>query len=326
MTDSDQNPGMQVLIIGAGMAGLAAATELQLRGQPVLVIDKGRGVGGRLASRRIGTATFDHGAQFMTARSPRFAAAVDQWLKLGLLQEWFRGSANAHPRWRGQPAMTAVPKHLAANLNVLLEKKVVSLGRGPAGWLAVLESGESIQAGAVILTPPVPQSLALLDAGRFELVAEIRIRLEAIQYERCIAVMALLEAHAQIPDPGGLAPGEGPISWIADNQLKGISAAPAVTIHATPAFSLENWERDRQEIAQQLLQAAAPWLGSRVSAFQVHAWRYARPVQSDEAACLILNQSPPLLLAGDAFAGPPRVEAAALSGWAAADALREMSA
>ena len=59
MTSPSYNP--DVLIIGAGLAGLSAANELQLAGYRVLVVDKGRGLGGRLAGRRIGGATFiDH--------------------------------------------------------------------------------------------------------------------------------------------------------------------------------------------------------------------------------------------------------------------------
>ena len=67
-----------VLVIGAGMAGLIAAAELQRAGRRVVVLDKSRGVGGRLASRRFDGATFDHGAQFITTRNPRFAAVLEQ--------------------------------------------------------------------------------------------------------------------------------------------------------------------------------------------------------------------------------------------------------
>ena len=74
-----------VLIIGAGLAGLSAANKLKEAGRDVLVIDKGRGIGGRLAGRRIGEATFDHGAQFFTAREATFKATVEHWIKACLL-------------------------------------------------------------------------------------------------------------------------------------------------------------------------------------------------------------------------------------------------
>jgi predicted NAD/FAD-dependent oxidoreductase len=67
-----QNQFTDVLIIGAGMSGMAAASELSRAGLRVMVVDKGRAVGGRMASRRIGEAVFDHGAQFITARSDQF--------------------------------------------------------------------------------------------------------------------------------------------------------------------------------------------------------------------------------------------------------------
>jgi hypothetical protein len=59
-----------------------------------------------------------------------------------------------------------------------------------------------------------------------------------------------------------------------------------------------------------------------VTEFQVHAWRYCKPIQILPTTTLMLSQNPPLFLAGDAFGGP-RVEGAALSGWAAAEALRQ---
>lgn len=312
-----------ILIIGAGLAGLLAATDLQASGFHSLVVDKGRGVGGRLASRRIGSATFDHGAQFITARTPRFAALLSEWQRLGLVTEWYRGTNEEHIHWRGVRSMTAVTKHLSESLNVRLEMKVSALKQEESHWLAIFENGETIAANAVLLTAPVPQSLALLDAGRVALEASMRNQLEAVEYEPCMAVMAVLNSESNIPKPGFLRFDSGPIGWIADNQAKGISAVSAVTIHATPAFSLEHLDDDRQKMGQYLLEVAAPWLGSEITKFQVHAWRYARPKYEQDHPCLILNQSPALLIAGDAFGGP-RVEGAALSGWAAAEALKEL--
>lgn len=316
----------EILIVGAGMAGLTAASDLQESGHNVLLIDKGRGLGGRLASRRIGQATFDHGAQFITVREPRFAAMMDAMFKMGVVEEWYRnssGGSEGHPRWRGKPTMTAVPKYLARDLNVLLEKKVVALHRDLEGWVTTLDNGEKVLSGAVVLTPPVPQSLLLLDNSGVVLPTETRTRLQNLQYESCLSVMVVLDGPARIPPPGGLSLSEGNIAWMGDNQIKGVSTKPAVTLHATAAFSLEWWDRDRSESGQELLREATPWLGSDVIEFQVHGWRYSKPIRVDESPCMILSQSPPLILAGDAFGGQ-RVEGAALSGWAAADALKRM--
>ncbi len=321
MNLQEQNP--DVLVIGAGMAGLTAAAELQRAGRRVRVLDKGRGVGGRLASRRLGEATFDHGAQFITTRDPRFVAALEGWRQTGVVEEWCRGfaeNADGHPRWRGKPSMKCVAKHLAHGLEVLVEKQVVALHRLQDQWRAETNTGEVYSASAVVLTPPVPQSLALMAAGGFGFPPEMHARLADIDYERCLAVMAVLDVPSRLPPPGGFAPAEGPIAWIADNQLKGISAEPAVTIHATHGFSLEHWDADRLASGRRLLEAAAEWLGAGIKTFQVHGWRYSKPMRVHEQACVIVSQSPRLVLAGDAFAGP-KVEGAALSGWAAAEAI-----
>ena len=66
-----------VLVIGAGMAGVIAGAELSRAGARVLVLDKNRSVGGRLASGQIGEATFDHGAQFIMACTPWFTGVTE---------------------------------------------------------------------------------------------------------------------------------------------------------------------------------------------------------------------------------------------------------
>jgi predicted NAD/FAD-dependent oxidoreductase len=316
-------PSVDVLIVGAGVSGLIAAREIQSAGRSVLLLDKGRGLGGRLASRRIGAATFDHGAQFITTRDARFEEILKQGAKAGMMTEWCQGfstTADGHARWRGQPAMAAVAKFLAQGLETRMEKQVVALRRVGDRYLVETSTGEFYSASAVLLTPPVPQSLALLAAGEIELDSAMRTRLEGIQYERCLAVMAVLKGPSSIPPPGGLVPTIGPVSWIADNQRKGISVEPAVTIHANHEFSLAHWEEDRMNSGRLLLEATHSWLGAEVLSYQVHGWRYSKPFQVDTYPCALLQASPPLVMAGDAFSGP-RVEGAALSGMAAAETL-----
>ena len=191
--------------------------------------------------------------------------------------------------------MTSVAKHLACALEIILDTRVVALTASRHLWSAETETRAVYSAGAVVLTPPVPQSLAILKAGAVPLQPETRARLEGIAYERCLAVMAALANPSRLAPPGGLAPDDGPIAWIADNQLKGISAEPAVTIHATHASSLEHWERDRQESGRRLLDAASDWLGAKVRTFQVHGWLYSKPLQVDECPCTMVGQVPPLV-------------------------------
>ena len=63
---------IKIAIIGAGMAGMKAASTLHKIGMDVTVFEKSRGLGGRLASRRTEFGHFNHGAQYVTALHPEF--------------------------------------------------------------------------------------------------------------------------------------------------------------------------------------------------------------------------------------------------------------
>ncbi len=143
-------------VIGAGIAGLLAARSITRAGYPVIVLEKSRGVGGRMATRRFQNGVFDHGAQFFTVREPAFEALVSGWLADGLIDHWANGFArptgeakmDGHPRYRGRTGMTDVPKTLAEDLEVRLGKRVRAVSTDPHGWLVHLQSGETYPRGA----------------------------------------------------------------------------------------------------------------------------------------------------------------------------------
>lgn len=315
-----------ILIVGAGLAGLAAASSLKHRGYDTLVIDKSRKIGGRLASKRIGRAQFDYGAQFMTAREPLFLSLMDECESRGLLKQWFssrQGDKQIHPRWCGISAMTDIAEYLASSLQLRPGYQMAAIKRASNSWSAHICSGEIIKAKAVVLTQPVPQILDLLKDSGITLPVNIARRLTGIKYEKCLAVLATLNDRSKIGPPGGVKFTNGPISWLADNYLKGISQVPAVTIHGAPHFSEDHWHSDRQESGGLLVEAAKSLIGAGISELHVHGWRYAKPVRVDQDRYLVISLMPPLILAGDAFGGP-RVEGAAMSGWRAAAALEHM--
>jgi predicted NAD/FAD-dependent oxidoreductase len=318
-----------VIVVGAGLSGLLAAGKLQRAGLRVLALDKARGVGGRMATRRLDSLVADHGAQFFTAHDPTFAALVAEWVKAGVVRKWSTGFTvpdgtfkdNGVPRYCGVSGMTAITKHLAQGLEVRLKAKVTRIESREGGWSVTTDDGTTLASRAVIMTPPVPQSLALLVAGKVALPAAEREILEGIDYSSTLTVLAHVAGASGIPEPGGMWMTGEPLLWIGDNQRKGLSPnGTVITIHGGPEFSEANWDSPEASVIAAILEAAAPWLGSAVVQAQLHRWRYSVPLRVHQHPHLLVPELPPLVFAGDAFGGP-RIEAAALSGLAAGDAL-----
>ena len=319
--------GRDVIVVGAGLAGLTAAKQLTGSGRSVTVIDKGRSVGGRLATRRIRDVRFDHGAQFFTQRGPELAALVSELQAAGVVREWCRGfgESDDHPRYLVEGGMNALAKHLAAELDdVRTGVQATAVSRVNGGWRVDTETAAFI-APAVLLTAPVPQSLALVDAGGTELDPGIGAALQRITYDPAIAVMALLNGPSGVPSPGAVqfTRGDGgPFSFVADNATKQEADTSALTLHTSPAFSTAHWDDDDDELLAELLDAAAPWFGSAtVVEAQLKRWRYAAPRTTwPERSCVAVDGDEPLVFAGDAFDGP-RVEGAYVPGLSGATAV-----
>jgi renalase len=311
------NPPVEdCIVIGAGLSGLAAARTLHGAGLGVLLLDKGRRVGGRMASRHFEGAHFDYGAQFLTARDPEFRRVIDGFLGTAVAAPWF--DYEGETRYCSPLGMNSLPQYLAEGLRIACEVTVATVRRDQNLWRIVTTTGEVHSTEVLVVTVPVPQALALL-----ELDAEARNDLSAIEYHRCLAILAVLEGESAIPAPGFVRVAQEPLQTLADNRQKGLDGeATGVTVLAGPAFSLQHWDTPKEEAAQLLLAAAAPWLGSPVKHWRYHRWRYSQPIQTFDARYYGIEGNPPLVFAGDAFGGP-RVEGAFLSGIAAANWLLE---
>jgi len=311
------------------MAGLNAARVLKRAGWNVTVLDKGRGVGGRLATRRIDDGVYDHGAQFITVRDPRFEELMADLEQEGVIYEWCRGigtpaqpaQADGHPRYQGTGGMAAIAKYLARGIDVRIRHRVVKLQQSSGCWTAALESGQSVEADSLIVTTPIPQALDLLDLGSTELPDQLRVDLDRMKYHPCLALMVSLDRPSLVPHPGALRFEEGPLSFICDNRIKGISPdATALTVHASSAFSREHWGVGENVVTEFLLRQAQPWMSGSPRVAVLHRWRFSMPVEAFPAPFLSVPGPAPLFFAGDIFNGP-RVEGAALSGMAAAEEL-----
>ena len=284
-------------------------------------MDKGRGVGGRLATRRIGDAVFDHGAQFFTVRTDEFASIVDEWLQAKVAREWCRGFAehDGHPRYVGTAGMTSIAKHMARGMDVRTSTLAFTL-RDKNGSLVVrTDDGDDHAADTVILTAPTPQSFSfLMNIGR-ELPAELR----GGEYVRTLGLLAVLDSDDHnVPAPGGVQNPDDTFQFIGDNKAKGISPVPALTFHFSPEFSAAHYDDDPDELHLLMRESVREWCGSsRIIDSQVKKWRFATPQAVHPDRCWSTHDGR-VIVAGDAFAGP-RVEAAVLSGLAAAAVVSE---
>ena len=314
-----------VLIIGAGISGLLCATELRKAGKSVRILDKGRGLGGRMATRRMAGGRLDHGAQFFTVRDARLQAYADQWLQAGVIKEWFRhapedSNPDGYPRYCGITGMTDAPKYLAKDLDVQTGQQVTYLALDTDLWIARTAAGNSFLGKHLVITAPLPQALNLLEMTGLRYANGQTDALRAVRYQRGLATLAVLDGPSGLPAPGGMKLHEAPLTWIADNQQKGISPyVSTITIHADADFAEKQWEAPDEIRGALMLEAAKPHIQAKVIEYNCHRWGFTLPINPWPEP-YFQNASLKLTLAGDSFGGA-RVEGAALSGIAAAQAV-----
>lgn len=277
-----------------------------------------------MATRRFAGGRADHGAQLFTSRDLRFQMIVDEWLGESIAKRWYvsEGSelgAQGYVRYCGKHGMTDPAKWIAESLDVRKETRVdkVEYDTTDQKWIIWVEGEAKFECQALFLTAPLPQSLMLLEAGDASLDISVHDELKGIRYHKGITVIARLDGPAGVSSHGGLRVNKNPITWIGDNQAKGISPeVPLITIHTHPAFAEEHWHHPDEDCVPLILSTAQPHLKATIVEWQCHRWNYSFPVNPwHELSVQDIDRN--LYLAGDAFGGP-RVEGAALSGLMAA--------
>lgn len=299
----------RVAIVGAGISGLACARIIAQAGHAVRIFDKGLGLGGRMATRRVGEWAFDHGAQFFTAKGPAFAAQVEAWRGEGAAAEWFER------RFVGAPGMNAPAHALARGLAIEQNCEIVQLRRGGDGWSLATGAGPAPDGegfALAILAMPAPQAAVLAQGAGSDLPG-----LERVVYAPCWALMAAFAS--QIAAPDRMKPSAGAIGWAArDGAKPGRSGRETFVIHATPEWSRAHLDDAPEEVATKLLAefSALARVATAPAFAAAHRWRYAL-VERPLDAPFLFDRGRRLGACGDWCLGP-RVEAAFNSGEAIA--------
>lgn len=317
---------MRVAVVGAGIAGLAAARALVDRQHEVTVFERAQGPGGRVGTRVIkpielprgmsGELAFDHGAQYFTVRDQRFSELVAEWDRDRVIAKWtgrivvFDGEGweeiEATSRYTGIPGMSAIPKAMAAGLAINYGQRIESL--------------EPLQRDYDRVIVAVPAAGALRLVSHLPRLAE---KAASVSMQPNWTVMAAFEERVIARFDAAFVNGSA-ISWIARNASKPKRNWQIDTwvIQASPAWSQAHLDDQADDVGAFLMEAFEDLIPAglpRAFFATVHRWRHAA-ADPPLALGAIHDPESRITLCGDWCKGP-RIEDAYLSGLAAAEAL-----
>lgn len=319
------------------MSGLTCAQSLQQAGYKVVVLDKSRGLGGRMATRRLQGTHADHGVCYLKPKSAQFQELLNQLVDRKVLRVWTDAihelnqqvqlPQNQSPCYAAPNGITAIAKFLSIGLTLRLNHRVERL-EARNGWQLHCETGEVISAHAIVIAIPAPQAAVICESIDQDFVEQLK----AVEYSPCISAIALYpaERQAEIERLGWKAivcPSDPALSWIGIDSTKQLNPVqPAIVIQSNANFATQHLDdSDLQQVGERLLQGAAEmteqWF-AHPEVLQVHRWRYAFPVNPILDKYLAANTSNPLVCTGD-WCGGNRVESAFQAGLATAIELNQ---
>ncbi len=335
-----------IAVIGAGMAGLSCAQQLRQAGYSVAVVEKSRGAGGRVATRRVQGTRADHGARYLEPQGETVQGLIDVLVDRHILKLWTdtvwefqQGELSSTPNscYAAPAGMNAVGKYLAQDLEIWFGRRVqaISITDNQMWHLSLevtddnLELPQELIAKAVVVAIPAPQALMFLNS-EIGLQSDFLDKLRSINYDPCITVMAGYPAAKQ-QDLSNLNPhwqavtfrDDADLAWIGLDSSKRLdSQQPVFVVHSSAKFAEKYLEStDLPTVGQQLLDRTSehliPWL-KQPEWLQVHRWRYAFCRNPLPVSCLPAAGTLPLVCAGD-LCGEGQIDGALRSGLAAAN-------
>lgn len=325
----------EVVIVGAGVAGLSCARELVAGGARVVVIDRGRGVGGRCATRRVDGQPVDHGVSFLHGSHPDFVRAMGE-IEATKLEGWPRvREGNGRPcqtdafrpgeaRVAYEEGLSAFPKHLAQGLELRLGTNVVGLEHKRGSVMLSTESGDRIEARSLVLAlateqltslaaPLFPLNDAFDAAGRLlSQLASVPSLTVIAGYSRALPRPAF---HVAYPESSRI------IMLASHDSSKRPEAQWLVMVYQChTGFSRKHLSEPREQWSGLVLEEASrvlgPWAG-KPEWGQAHLWEYARVDRGNELSAPILVEiegGARVGMAGEVFAPGGGIQAAWLSG------------
>jgi len=332
----------RVVVIGAGVAGLACARELWRRGVPSVVLEREAEPGGRCATGTFAGERVDYGAPFLHARSREFGDALRELDSSGHLPGWplrVRGESMAtfaesyrpgRRRMGRSDGVRVFPRMLARDLDVRCGVAAHAI-REHGDTFDVESDGGRWRARFVVVACEPPQSLALVEplVAAWPNAGDGLERLRTVPVEPALTVIAGYPLDVPEPDFDVCHPLDATmLHTIANDSSKRDAPRHRVLVlQARPRYSAERFDDPPEAWARELLWEAGEVLGAWAAApawHALHRWRVARVLARHQVGDGVAFPSPQgggIAVIGDAFAAVPGLEGAYLSGVAMAEQL-----
>ncbi len=282
----------KIAVVGAGLAGVTAALALQEAGYAVVVFDKSRGFGGRLATRRGEGFAIDHGAAAAHGAAPGFAAAM---AAAGAVD----AADGVAGGWVGQPGMSAIVRAMAGPLDCVMATEITGIEADRDGLILADAAGARHGPFDRVLSAiPAPQARRFL-AGRPEDAALAEVVMDPV-WTLLLAFAEPLEVRASLAG----APFD---SILRASSRPGRAALPETWVaHAGAEWTRANLEMTKEAACAVLREAFAEASGRALPEpiyAAAHRWRHGR-VARPLGAPFLSAMDGRLLLGGDWALGP----------------------
>ncbi|MBC7428805.1 MAG: NAD(P)-binding protein [Bacteriovorax sp.] len=290
------------IVIGAGISGLNTARKIKdLNLGSVQVLEKSRGVGGRMATRRAHDTRFDHGAQFYRLKNDIVDLHQD-WKQLGICHQWFISEKGDH--WCSKSGMTAFAKAMTKDLDISLEKEIAAIHYENNLWKLISNKNEVWFCHNLIISSPTPQTVKLLTdaANEKRLDMNVLSEIKKINYTKALIGLVTLEEDLMIAANGYIEFQTGCFFSISDQRKKGVSDIPALTITMSASFSELEFEQSDEFILEKILKLfVTDYPQAKIKKAELKKWRYCK--SESQFKNLFSEIAPKLYLIGDAFGG-----------------------
>ncbi len=333
-----------VAIVGAGISGLVCAQQLHQAGYRVVVVEKSRGLGGRVTTRRLQDTCADRGLSYLIPQGELTKSFVEVLKAQNIVTVWTDTvhefdvdsqlkAVKGSPIYVAPNGMSAIARFLGKNLEIQLNRRVVGIRLNNDYWHLQLDDSHSkVVAKAVVIAIPAPQALVLLESFALPVVLD---SLQKVEFSACISVIAGYPANL-VPSWQALTViDDDTLAWVGNDSSKrplmrspacALALSPVFVFHSSPKFAQNHIDTENlQSVGQQLLNKAAKVFPEFANPdwLQCDRWRYAFVTKPLAANCLNVDTPQPLVCCGD-WCGGLNLESAMRSGIAAAEQINQI--